>query len=105
MATYLGRVLNSGGKTKYYVVKEFYKVKAAVVYHGHSRILIFNPSKKLIAQAIVNMPNELPYRLKNNTLYFNYIEKGVSKNYKKSFNILTKMICVEPGVCYDITTP
>lgn len=104
-ATYLGQILDINGKTKYYVVKEFYKVKAAVVYHGHSRMLFFNPNKNLVAQSIVDMPDELPYRLYNNFLYFKYMVKGVPKDYKEHLKTLPKMICVSPHACYDVTPP
>ena len=103
--TYLGSIKDNTGNVKYYVVKEFLRVKAAIVYHGHSRILFFNPPKKLELEAILSMPYELPFKLKNNSLHFNY-----SKNKKKKIHIedvatLNKMLCVEPKSCYDISKP
>src|SRR5687767_14833015 len=48
--TYLGTVKDKEGKLKYHVVKEFLRIKAAIVYHGHSRIMFFNEHKKLTKQ-------------------------------------------------------
>ena len=69
-ATYLGAIYDKKGVLKFHVVKEFYKVKAAVVYHGHSRVLFFNSKNRLVAQTMFDMPNELPYKLIHNALYF-----------------------------------
>ena len=103
--TFLGSIKDNKGNVRYYVVKEFLRVKAAVVYHGHSRILFFSPRKKLLLQAILSMPDELPYKLKNNALYFRYPENNKKKIHIEEVSSLKSMLCVEPGSCYDVSGP
>ena len=103
--TFLGTIKNGNGKTKYYVVKEFLRIKAAVVYHGHSRILFFGPKKELVLQSILSMPYELPFKLSKNSLYFKYKVNNLTKTFILSINPVPKMICVDPKSCYDVTTP
>ena len=103
--TFLGSIKDKEGNIKYYVVKEFLRVKAAVVYHGHSRILFFNPHKKLVLESILSMPYELPFKLKNNSLYFRYSKNNKKKIHIEDISILKKMLCVEPKSCYDISNP
>ena len=103
--TFLGVVKNNQGKVKYYVVKEFLRVKAAVVYHGHSTILFFNNKKQLVSQSILSLPSELPFKLIKNSLYFKYSENGSKKIYVQDISTLPRMICVEPKSCYDVSNP
>lgn len=103
--TFLGSVHDNKGNIKYYVVKEFLRVKAAIVYHGHSSILFFSPQKKIVAKTILSMPYELPFKLKNNCLYFTYLENGVKKKFIANIDSLSKMLCVAPKSCYDISSP
>jgi len=103
--TFLGTIKNNNGKIKYYVVKEFLRIKAAVVYHAHSRILFFNPQQKLVLQSILSLPNELPFKLQNNSLYFKYKVNGLTKTFIQSATPLPRMICVEPTSCYDVSIP
>ena len=83
-ATYLGTIQGEMGRVRFHIVKEFYKVKAAIVYHGHSRILFFNSSNHLVAQTIFDMPNELPYKIINNVLYFKTSDPTLS-NFKNIY--------------------
>ena len=103
--TFLGIIRDKKSNIKYYVVKEFLRIQAATVFHGHSRILFFNESKKLTEQAILSLPNELPFKLKDNFLYFNYLENGVTKIFEDKVHPLPKMICVAPRSCYDVENP
>jgi len=73
---YLGKITDKNRKVKFYVVKEFSRIKAAMVYHGHSRLIFYNADKKFKAQYQFDMPDELPVKLKANTLYF------IDKNQK-----------------------
>jgi|GEM_PF-1403169 len=99
-STYLGKIIDENGNTKYYVAKEFYRIKAAIVYHGHSRVVFYNSSKKFIAQYIYNMPNELPFKLKSNKLYYKSKEGKVST--QKIGAILPKMLCSDEAGCIEI---
>jgi len=103
--TFLGSIKDKKGKVKYYVVKEFLRIQAAIVYHGHSRILFFNSQEKLTFEAILSSKNELPFELKNNHLYFSYSENGEKKIFSEDLNTLPKMLCVEPKSCYSISNP
>jgi hypothetical protein len=103
--TYLGAVNDEKGNTRYFIVKEFLKIKAALVYHGHSRVLFFDSRKKIIAQAILSFPGDLPLKLKNKQLHFKYFQNGASLIYKQDVSIIPKIICINPQSCYDVSFP
>jgi hypothetical protein len=101
-ATYLGSISDNTNKTKYWVVKEFYTVQAAIVPHGHSRILFFDNRKKLIAEVVVNMPEELPEKIYKNALIFHYSENGIMKKFSSLMGNKPEELCVEPTSCYSV---
>jgi len=103
--TYLGYIKEKNGNVMYYVVKEFLRIQAAVVYHGHSRILFFNSQKQLVVESILSMPYELPFKLKDNRLYFNYTKDSKKMTFVQDVSILPRMLCVEPTSCYNISSP
>lgn len=104
--TYLGVIRNSNGQIKYYVVKEFLRIQAAIVFHGHSRILFFDKQKQLTKQSVLSSPDELPFKLKSNSLYFKYSDNKSKKIFALNVATLPKMICVEPNKnCYDVSNP
>lgn len=77
-STYLGKITDKNRKNLFYVVKEFRRIKAAMVYHGNSWLIFYSPSKKIKARYHFGMSNELPFKLNTNTLYFyNTDEKPV----------------------------
>lgn len=69
-STYLGKITDKNQKNLFYVVKEFSRVKAAVVYHGNSWLIFYSPNKKFKARYHFGMSIELPFKLNTNTLYF-----------------------------------
>jgi len=69
-STYLGQITDQSGKLRFYVVKVFTKLKAAIVYHGNSKLIFYNPRKKFYAFYQFSMPNELPFKLQSNSFYF-----------------------------------
>jgi hypothetical protein len=101
-ATYLGSILDSTNKIKYWIVEEFYTVQAAVIPHGHSRILFFDERKKLIAEVVVDMPEELPIKIYKNNLLFHYSEGGIQKKFSFQMDNKPKELCVEPTSCYSV---
>ena len=103
--TFLGFIKDNKGHIKYYVVKEFLRIQAAVVFHGHSRILFFDKQNKLVKESILSLPKELPFKLKENSLYFKYSDSGLTKIFVQDVATLPKMICVEPKSCYDVSNP
>ena len=102
--TYLGKIQGKSGRTKYFAIKEFYRVKAAIVYHGHSRLIFCDSNKKYIAQYRLDMPDQLPYKLKQNVFYFNYKDNGISTKSKfEIYDTLPDFICLRPkNFCYQI---
>jgi hypothetical protein len=103
--TLLGTVNDKKGVLKYYVVKEFLRVQAAIVYHGNSRIIFFNSKKKMVRQAFLHSNDELPFKLDNNCLYFYFLNSGVKRIFVLNIQVLPKMICVEPESCYELLSP
>lgn len=69
-STYLGKITDKNQRNLFYVVKEFSRIKAAMAYHGNSWLIFYSPNKKFKARYHFSMPNELPFKLNNNTLYF-----------------------------------
>ena len=103
--TYLGVITDDRGQSKYYVVKEFLRIQAAIVFHGHSRILFFNMQNKLIKEAILSSNDELPFKFKANSLYFRYSENGIKKIFIEDVSTFPKMIWVKPDDCFDVSNP
>lgn len=69
-STYLGNITDKNSKILFYVVKEFSRIRAAKVYHGNSWLILYNPDKKFKAEYHFDMPEELPFKLRANALYF-----------------------------------
>ena len=93
-ATFLGTIRNKDGTVQYYVVKEFFKIKAAIVYHGHSRVLFFDKNKHLKAQTIFDMPDELPFKLQKRSLYFKKKAGGIIIIIQEALeNNIPKILC------------
>ena len=85
-STYLGKITDKDGKVKFYVVKEFSRIKAAIIYHGNSRLIFYNADKKFKAQYHFDMPDELPVKLNANTLYFIDKDQKPAKTLTLSIN-------------------
>jgi hypothetical protein len=101
--TYLGVIKKQNSDTLYYVIITFRRVQAAIVMHGHSDIIFLNRDYKEAKSYELGLPEELPYKLVNNVLYFKYVDektgkKAVFKN--KIETVLPKMMCISPVECY-----
>ena len=101
--TYLGKIQNKNGKTIFYVLTVFEKVQAAIVIHGHSNIIYLDNNKDFKRQFELGAPNDLPFKLKHNNLYYRYINPKTDKrevyvNYVG--NQIPKVMCVAPNDCY-----
>lgn len=99
---YLGIIHNSKNDTLLYVLTENYNVKAAIQWHGHSRIVFLGKNKKIKGFYSLNLPEELPYKLASNTLYFkDKTTKTVTK--QKISGALPDLICVKPdnAECFE----
>jgi hypothetical protein len=100
--TYLGKITGRDHRTIYYVIKEFNKIKAASTWHGHSNIYFFNAGYRLVASVDVGSPEDLPVRLKNNTLYFHDDNSPDKLHGVKITNRLPKFICIRPNDCEEV---
>lgn len=94
--TCLGIIHNSRNDTLFYVLTENYNVKAAIQWHGHSRIVFLGKNKKIKGFYSLNSPEELPYKLAGNTLFFKGKTTGTVVKQKIS-GTLPDVICVMPG--------
>jgi hypothetical protein len=102
---YLGSVESPSGAVLYHVMTHFYTVQASSELHGHSRILFFDKGWKQLAYYEVGMPDELPDKLKNNSLCFKYASaNNKQREYQLLIgSVLPKQLCIEPDAnCYTI---
>jgi len=102
--TFLGIVKNSYGETIYYIVKAFYKIPAARVYHGQSRIFFFDINKNYFGGYWVDMPQQLPYKLENNILYFRCenLKNKLQTSQIQIGKTLPKWLCPAPDDCFQL---
>lgn len=100
---YLGKIKDKNGKTLFYILTIYSQVQAAIVIHGHSNIIYLDNNKNFKKLFHLGSPQDLPYKLKNNHLYFRYKD---SKTNKKKLYInyvgeqIPKILCVGPDDCY-----
>lgn len=101
--TYLGDLTLYNGQV-FYVLTSFRTVQAALVKHGHTDIFILDINKKIFRQYSLNLPEELPFRVKRGSLYFHYQDENtgdIKVFANKLGNELPKLMCVGPnGNCY-----
>lgn len=101
--TYLGTVHSADEKVYYHVFTVFLSVNAAIVKHGHSSIVFLDQNLKLIRKYELSLPEDLPFKLKNNTLFFYYFD-DLSKQRRVFKTLieaeLPKVICISPIDCY-----
>ncbi|MEO6831223.1 MAG: hypothetical protein ABI378_03130 [Chitinophagaceae bacterium] len=98
---YLGAIKTLADDTVFYIFTEFARLQAANVTHGHSMIYYYGKNRREKKRFDVNMPYELPYKLKNNVLYFKYTETKQTKIFKNNVGTtIPKELCVEPGNCF-----
>lgn len=100
---YLGVIKDKDGTTIYHVISNFRLVQAAIQKHGHSEIVFLDKSLKVKRTYTLGLPDDLPFKLEKNTLYFYYIDnhtktKQVFKN--RIDRDLPDLICIAPDDCY-----
>ncbi len=100
---YLGDIVDNNGNALSHVLNLYSEVQAAIKIHRHSNIIFIHSNKNLIKRFDVGTPDELPYKLENNNLFFHYIDTETNK--EKTFidtigTTLPKIICVAPENCY-----
>ncbi|HTE01601.1 MAG TPA: hypothetical protein VK668_20075 [Mucilaginibacter sp.] len=70
LCVYLGNTKSADGKVLYHIISKFERIKAAILWHGKSTLLFFNNKERLVTIYYMNMPDDLPYKLEGNQLYF-----------------------------------
>ena len=99
---YLGDITAENGKV-FYILNLYNEVPAAMTIHGHSIIFILDSNKKVVKRTELGNPDELPFKIENNSLYFHYRDSKTDKIktfINKIENEIPKFICVEPDNCY-----
>ena len=100
---YLGKIKNYDGEVLFYVLAIYREVQAAIEIHGHSNVLYLDKKKVLKKQFDLGLPDDLPFKLKNNTLYFHYFNRKTKKTELFVNHVGTeipKLLCVGPEDCY-----
>jgi len=100
---YLGKIKSSNGKVLFYILAIYSEVQAAIQIHGHSSVLYLDKKKTIKKQFDLGLPEELPFELKNNTLYFHYFNHKTKKEELYANHVGTeipKVLCVGPNNCY-----
>ena len=101
--TYLGELKLGKGQI-FYVLTSFKKIQAAIVMHRVVSIYVLDISKKIAREYRLDSDEELPFKVKNNSLYFHYTEANTSKPkifINKIGPELPELMCVGPDEgCY-----
>jgi hypothetical protein len=100
---YLGVIKDNDGTTIYHVISNFRLVQAAIQKHGHSEIVFLDKNLKVKRGYELSMPEDLPFKLEDNVLYFYYIDNQTKTKQVFKTNIsrdLPKLICIAPNDCY-----
>jgi len=98
---YLGDIQLNG--KLFHVLTSYREIQAALVVHGHSTIYILDSKKRIVKEYELGQPEELPFMVENNSLYFHYIDSKTNerKTYiNKIEKELPKLMCVEPDDYY-----
>jgi hypothetical protein len=100
---YLGEIKAENGETIYHVLTVFRLVQAAIVKHGQSEIIFLDKDLKFRKHYELGLPDELPFKLNDNSLCFNYADNTYKE--RKIFRTriekeLPKLLCVSPDTCY-----
>ena len=99
----IGAITGLNGKPLYYVVTEFYTVQAAIQLHGYSSIIFLDKNRMVAAKYLVNLPEELPEKVVENALVFNYPNQAGKHSKHKQLigGELPELICVGPDNCFQ----
>jgi hypothetical protein len=96
---YLGKLKLENRKV-YFVLTSFKTIQGAIIKHGQSKIIFLEDEKKIERQYIVDLPEQLPFKIGGDKLFF--------KNYGSKDNIiitklghdLPDLLCIGDHDCY-----
>jgi len=100
---FLGNILDIGGKSLFKVVTVTSKTQASKIMHGQSQVVFLKTTSYSVAKTYnLSLPEELPFKLEKNTLFFNYKdESGKESVYTNKIGAnLPKLLCVAPDDCW-----
>lgn len=89
--------MNSEGEILYHVIRECVTFLASTQIRKRSRIIFFDQQQHQVAEYRVGLPEELPFKLSNNTLYFR--NKGTA-HQEVLGSELQETLCVSAEECY-----
>jgi hypothetical protein len=81
----------------FYIITSFKRVKAAIDYHGHSSIYILDRNKKIIKEYVLDLPEQLPFKIEDNNLCFKYLDEKTKTNkifIYKFENKIPELLCL-----------
>lgn len=97
--TYLGTLTDLTRNDSYHVIRDFWTIQLAISKRGHSEVIFIRDTNNFVVQYDLEMPEELPVSIFNNTLIF---EKDGEKYGWQFQNGLSFQICLPWNVCYGI---
>lgn len=98
-----GTIVDINGKSLFKVVSVISKIQASKVIHGQTQVIFLEPKSYTIAKIYnLSIPEELPFKLEKNKLFFYYKDKnGKRLVYTNEIEAnLPKLLCVAPDDCY-----
>ncbi|SFT35168.1 hypothetical protein SAMN05216474_0046 [Lishizhenia tianjinensis] len=98
--TYLGQIQGVEEKISYSVVTDFSKIGIgdSISKKGQSKLIFISSSKERIYKYDMLMPDNLPYRIENNFLYF----QGVNSTKIEIKNGLNSFVCIPNKECFEL---
>lgn len=100
---FLGNILDVYGNPIFKVITFVSKNQASKVVHGQSQVIFLNPTTyNVVRMYYLSLPEELPFKLEKNKLFFNYKDdNGKKLVYTNAIDTsLPKLLCVAPDDCY-----
>jgi hypothetical protein len=101
--TYLGTVKDNKGKILFFVLSVYSEIQAAINIHAHANVIFLDKNKVLRKQFELGFRDELPFKLKNNSLYFHCLnlKTGNKEQYSNKLSTqIPEFLCVSPNECY-----
>ena len=97
--TYLGTLTDLETKEKYHVIRDFWTIQLAISKRGHSELVFIRDSNNFVVKYDLEMPEELPFEIENNTLIFTKDNTQMGWQFQ---NGLSYNFCTPWNDCYGI---